>query len=172
MASIKLRPSFATTFEGEDLRLQNWIGYHEGEDAFFAYKYKIWNSSEFPIEEYSMVLRFAEQYLIRAEAYAQTGNLAEAIKDIAIIQQRAGLSPVSETKPNISQEELLDLIMEERRKELFAEWGHRWFDLKRTDNAGVTLSDIKPLWETTDFLYPIPSEERRKNPNLSQNEGY
>ena len=172
LASIKLRPSFATTFEGEDLRFQNWIGYHEGEDAFFAYKYKIWNSSEFPIEEYSMVLRFAEQYLIRAEAYAQTGNLAEAIKDIAIIQQRAGLSPVSETKPNISQEELLNLIMEERRKELFAEWGHRWFDLKRTDNAGGKLSDIKPLWETTDFLYPIPSEERRKNPNLSQNEGY
>ena len=172
LASIELRDDFIDTFKDTDKRLSNWVGYHTDEDAYFSYKYKIWNSSEFPIEEYSLVLRLAEQYLIRAEARARQGNLAGAIEDLDSIRHRAGLIALSETHPDMGQEDLLDLIMEERRKELFAEWGHRWFDLKRTQRANQELGETKPLWENTDINYPIPAEERMKNPNLSQNDGY
>lgn len=172
VASIQLRESFVDIFEEEDLRFTNWIGYHNEEEAFFAYKYKVWNTSEFPIEEYSMVLRLAEQYFIRAEARARQGNLSGAIEDLDIIRSRAGLSLIADTRPDISQQELLDLILEERRKELFAEWGHRWFDLKRFNITGEVLGQWKPMWEATDIYYPIPAEERKKNPNLDQNDGY
>jgi len=172
LASIQLQDEFVNSFTDQDKRFTDWVGYHPGKDAFFAYKYKIGNSSEFPIKEYSMVLRLAEQYLIRAEARAKQGQISEAIDDIDIIRGRAGLELLADIHPTITQEELLNEILEERRKELFAEWGHRWLDLKRTGKATEILGENNAFWENTDVLYPIPSEERMKNPNLSQNNGY
>lgn len=171
-ARFQLEEDLVGVFEDYDKRFLNWIGFHTGKDAHFAFKYKIRNSNEFPIEEYSMVLRLAEQYLIRAEARAQQGNILGAIADLDVIRERAGIELISDINPGIGQEELLDKIIEERRKELFAEWGHRWLDLKRTGKAGEVLGDNNPLWEPTDVLYPIPAEERMKNPNLLQNPGY
>ena len=171
-AFFQLDEKFPEVLEEADKRLMNWIGYNPERDAFFPYKYQIQYSNSFPITEYSMVLRLAEQYLIRAEARARTGNLAGSIEDLDILRDRAGLPLLAETDPGINQEALLDLIFEERRKELFAEWGHRWFDLKRSGRADETLGASNPHWQTTDLLYPIPEEERKKNPNLSQNPGY
>ncbi|MDX1718593.1 MAG: RagB/SusD family nutrient uptake outer membrane protein [Salegentibacter mishustinae] len=172
LASIQLEDEFVSSFNDQDKRLVEWIEYHSGKEVFFAHKYKIRNSNEFPIEEYSMVLRLAEQYLIRAEARARRDNLSEAIEDLDVIRERAGLELIAEINPEITQEEFLDQIIEQRRKELFTEWGHRWFDLKRTGRADEILGEDNPFWETTDVLYPIPSEERMKNPNLGQNNGY
>lgn len=172
LASIQLQDEFVNSFNDQDKRLVDWIGYHPGKDAFFAFKYKIRSSNEFPIKEYSMVLRLAEQYLIRAEARANQGMLAKAIEDVDVIRARAGLDLLVDINPSISKDELVNEIYEERRKELFAEWGHRWLDLKRTGRAEEVLGINNPLWENTDVLYPIPSEERMKNPNLSQNDGY
>jgi len=56
--------------------------------------------------------------------------------------------------------------------ELFAEWGHRWLDLKRTNTANAVLGAEKPTWKPTDVLFPIPQTERTNNPNLTQNPGY
>lgn len=170
-ASLKLNQELINSYTDNDKRLMNWVDYNEEKDAYFPVKYKIDYSTSFPIKEYSMVLRLAEQYLIRAEARARQDNLSGAIADLDIIRTRAGLSPIQETQPNISQAMLLDLIMEERRKELFTEWGHRWLDLKRTEKASIVLGN-KPYWEPTDVLYPIPSVERMKDSNLSQNDGY
>jgi hypothetical protein len=56
---------------------------------------------------------------------------------------------------------------------LFAEWGHRWFDLKRTHRADAVLSGVKgSKWQTNDQLYPIPFSELETDPNLKQNDGY
>ncbi|MEO2070418.1 MAG: RagB/SusD family nutrient uptake outer membrane protein [Zunongwangia sp.] len=172
LAGLELAPSFPELFDEVDKRYINWIGYNDNLDAFYAYKYKIRNSTEFPIEEYSMVMRLAEQYLIRSEAQAQLGNLSEAITDLDRIRTRAGLSPLAQNNPNLNQEGILNHIYLERQRELFTEWGHRWLDLKRTNKATEYFSSQNPFWETTDIWYPIPSEERMRNPNLSQNEGY
>nr|WP_298332468.1 RagB/SusD family nutrient uptake outer membrane protein [uncultured Christiangramia sp.] len=171
-ASFKLNEAFVEKFEEQDNRLLNWVGYNEGMNASFPYKYKVWSSNEFPILEYSMVLRLAEQYLIRAEARAEQGNLTEAINDLDAIRSRAGLDLITDTNPEIGQEDLLSTILNERRMELFAEWGHRWFDLKRTEKANAVFGPVNPYWEPTDVLYPIPEDERSKNSNLSQNPGY
>lgn len=171
-ASVKLEEDLIETFQPQDKRLVNWTGFNETMEAFFLHKYKIWNSTEVPIAEYSMVLRLAEQYLIRAEARAAQGKIAEAIEDIDFIRTRAGLAPIAEVEAGLGQEDLLSIILQERRLELFGEWGHRWLDLKRTGRAGEILGDVESLWQPTDVYYPIPAQEIMKNPNLSQNNGY
>ena len=164
LAQFQLEPSFVSSFQPEDKRLSEWIELHVGTGYYFPHKYKVYSSTE-EVTEYSMVLRLAEQYLIRAEARARQGNLSGAIEDLDVIRGRAGLDLIAETLPEIEQEELLNLIMKERKKELFTEWGHRWLDLKRTGRAG-TIFGVEESWQQTDLFYPIPESERMKNPNL------
>lgn len=170
LAQVKLEPVFVDHFSPEDKRLQNWVGYHEATSHYFPHKYKIQNSTE-EATEYSMVLRLAEQYLIRAEARTLQSDLTGAISDLDVLRERAGLPLVAETNPSIRQDELLELIFEERKKELFTEWGNHWLDLKRTGKATEIFGD-NPLWQNTDVFYPIPEAERMTNPNLTQNNGY
>lgn len=166
-----LSNELAASFEPLDERGVHWLGYDSGRDAYYPYKYKDGRSSN-NITEYSMVLRLAEQYLIRAEARAQQGNLPGGISDVDKIRHRAGLGLLSETNPEINQDSLIDEILNERKKELFTEWGHRWLDLKRLGEASEILGSTNPLWQDTDVLYPIPEQERMKNTNLGQNQGY
>ena len=72
----------------------------------------------------------------------------------------------------LTKEECLAAVEQERRIELFSEWGHRFYDLKRTGRAYAVLGAIKPMWESTDTVYPIPQNEINANPFLTQNEGY
>ncbi|WP_268223526.1 RagB/SusD family nutrient uptake outer membrane protein [Sinomicrobium oceani] len=168
-----LSKTIVNAFETEDKRLLHWVSAFEDgtETYYYPYKYKIKTSTEAPTE-YSAVLRYAELYLIRAEARARQGKLADAIADLDIIRKRAGLPLLKEMHPNITQPDLLVAIAQERKVELFAEWGHRWLDLKRTDKADTVLGSYKPGWQPTDVLYPIPEVELSKNPSLTQNEGY
>lgn len=169
-----LRDEFIETFESDDLRKDHWIGTLVGASAtwYFPFKYKIKTGAD-PLNEYSMVLRLAEQYLIRAEAKARQGKLSEAIADLDSIRDRAGLPLLSDTNPLIDQSDLLLAIEHERRVELFTEWGHRWFDLKRTDRAVDVLDDFKTDFVPEDLLFPIPESEVLVNPNLKpQNPGY
>ena len=116
-----------------------------------------------------MILRLAEQYLIRAEARAQQGNLTGAIGDLNIIRERAGLPDLSTA---LTQDKVIAAVMQERRIELVSEWGQRWLDLKRTGQVDSVLSKIKPTWKINGQLYPIPQSELTNDPNLVQNPGY
>lgn len=171
--SVALTEDLVDSFEINDTRLEKWIGLYETENEsyYFPYKYKIKNATD-EISEYSMVMRLAEQYLIRAEARAEQDQLTKALGDLNRIRQRSNLTTLSTDDPNITPHKVINLVLEERRKELFTEWGHRWLDLKRKDEAGAILSFKKPLWEDTDIFYPIPEDELIKNPNLTQNQGY
>lgn len=169
---ILLSDDIISIFSKSDFRHDQWIGVlqEENESYYYPYKYKINNSES--IIEYSTLLRLAEQYLIRAEARAYQGKLTGGVSDLDKIRERANLDLIAKLKPNIGKEDLLDSIHVERQRELFAEWGHRWLDLKRTRMTSEILSAKKELWKDTDVLYPIPELERSKNPNLTQNMGY
>jgi hypothetical protein len=172
---VALSNSFIDSREVGDERVLHWIGTFTDDTGIFYFpnKYKIqYDASGGVFTEYSMVLRLAEQYLIRSEARAKQGNLTGAITDLDVIRQRSGLEVVAETAPNISETDLLTMLLEERRSELFAEWGHRWFDLRRTNNTTTVLKLKSPNWQDTDALYPIPEDDRLKNPKLDQNPGY
>lgn len=166
---IILSPQLLSAFESGDKRRMNWVDSftYVGTKYFFPAKYRNITSSS--VTEYYMVLRIAEQYLIRAEARCRQNDLVNAIADINVIRTRAGLSSLPSS---LTSDQVLAAIEQERRIEFFAEWGHRWLDLKRTDRANIVLGALKSDWQPTDQLYPIPQDDILKNPNLTQNPGY
>lgn len=102
------------------------------------------------------VFRFAEIYLMRAEANAQKGTGTINIKsDINKVRTRAGLPGVIGS----TAEELLLAIEKERRLE-FAFEGQRWQDLVRTGRADEVLPNID---NESQFTFPIPLSEKQTN---------
>ena len=140
-----------------------------GSDTFYyPRKYEIPGGGT--VSEDHIMFRLAEQYLIRAEARMQQANITGAIEDINIIRSRAGLGtlPVS-----LSPDQAAAAIQQERRIELFAELGHRWLDLKRTNKADLIIGTLKPsTWKPTAALWPVPQSQISADPFLTQNKGY
>lgn len=157
------------SFEIGDNRKNLWIKSRvfNSNTLYYPFKYKVPNGSV--ISEYYMMFRLAEQYLIRAEAAINQNKIMQAQADINVIRSRAGL--INTPANDISA--LVSAIEKERRSELFCEWGHRWYDLKRTSRANTVLAPIKGAnWQQTDMLWPIPQPEIDLNPSLIQNPGY
>ena len=164
-----LTTQLINAFEAGDKRLQNWVGSKvvNSNTLHYPYKYKNVSASTTPTED-QMVLRLAEQYLIRAEAAAHLNNLTQALADINTIRTRAGLGASTAT----SQTAILNAVMHERQVELFCEWGNRWFDLKRTGTAAAVLGAEKTGFTPNAALYPVPQSQILLNNSLTQNPGY
>jgi hypothetical protein len=165
----EITPSLMDAFEADDQRKASWTNAEDvnGTIYFYPFKYKKKYMDVSPESESYVMLRLAEQYLIRAEARTQLNRLDDAAEDVNAIRQRAGLTDISVS----DKETMLAAILQERRVELFCEWGNRWFDIKRTDNANLVFG-TKPNWQPTDALFPIPMSEIQRNPALKQNPGY
>ncbi len=165
---VTLTNGLLAAFESGDSRRSTWVGLFQNASVTinFPSKYKV-NLRNQPITEYYMVMRLAEQFLIRAEARAKQGNIEGAISDLNMIRARANLSLL--VSSGQTAEQVFQSIHKERRVELFAEWGHRWLDLKRTGVANEALS-YKTGWDAKDVWLPIPQSEITVNPNLKQNE--
>ena len=163
------------SFSSADKRKVAWTKslVYAGSTYYYPFKYKIGASQAVvngAYSEYYTVFRLAEQYLIRSEARAQQDNLIGAISDLNATRTRAGLSILGSS---LTKKEVLDSLENEKRIELFCEWGHRWFDLNRNGHADSVLGAIKGVnWQSSDKLYPIPLSELAVDPNLTQNPGY
>lgn len=158
------------SFETSDNRKAMWIdSIQSGTQAFhYPFKYKNRTPAQGGNEEYLVAFRLGELYLIRSEARVRQGNMGGAISDLNTIRSRAGLPDFISTV----ESDILNAIYRERKHELFAEWGHRFFDLKRSDQINQIMSGIKPGWRDASALLPIPQYELLNNPNLTQNSGY
>ncbi len=138
------------------------------------------------------VIRLADVYLMYAEAMneANNGPDSKAIELINKVRYRGNLPPLAADK-TATKEEFFKAVEQERVVELLAE-GHRGFDLRRwraierawcppNDPNGVQRKDT---WGTQQFrffqrlaehqyqqcyIFRIPTVERDKNPNLTQN---
>lgn len=169
--NIYLNSSLMAAIEDGDQRRVKWIDSIVFNNVKYYYpaKYKNAVSNNITQNEYLMLLRLGEQYLIRAEARAEQNNISGSQADLNKIRVRASLDSVVLT----NRSDLLSAIEKERRIELFTEWGHRWFDLKRTDRSNTVLALEKPQnWKSTAAFFPIPILELNANPNLRQNPGY
>ena len=168
--SVAISSSLLGAFTDNDLRRDRWINkVTTGTSSWYhANKYKE-RLATTASKEYSIVLRTAEQYLIRAESRAHHGNLTGAKEDLNKVRNLAGLANSSAS----TVDEIIDAVLQERRLELFTEFGHRFFDLKRTGKLNIVLSPLKPQWGIADQFLPIPESELLLNPNLKpQNAGY
>jgi len=181
-------------FKPGDLRgtVGSWVGSVTvaGTTFYYPTKYKIGSVSA-ATAEYSMMLRLAEQYLIRAEARIMNGKIAEGLADLNALRSRARAAstvdlpnPLPALSTTLSSTEALTAVLEERQAELFTEWGHRWLDLKRTGTVDAVMTVVTPLkvissstpnnWNSSYALYPIPQAELDRSPLLNgqQNPGY
>jgi tetratricopeptide (TPR) repeat protein len=126
------------------------------------------------------ILRAAEAYLNKAEAYYRLGNESAARTALDEVRTRRYTTFAG----GETGQALLDAIMLERRLE-FAFEGHRFLDLKRwglgvqrdgfgdlRDGSGVP-SDVQSLSAgSTKLQLPIDQSIMDANPNLQQNPGY
>nr|WP_162988744.1 RagB/SusD family nutrient uptake outer membrane protein [Pedobacter schmidteae] len=179
--SSDLSASLLNAFDEGDLRKAAWIDstdFVSGGNMIhsrFIYKYKTGRHNKVvnaAASEYYMVLRLAEMYLIRGEASVLNGAISAGIEDINVLRQRANVDLLPLT---LGREAALTAVAKERQAELFGEWGHRWFDLKRTGKAEAVLSAIpaKQPWRGNyQLLYPIPKIELERNHFLKQNPNY
>lgn len=170
---VYLSPTLLNSFELGDQRKDNWVKSVTVSGTTYQYAYKYRSATlNAPQTEYLMVLRLAEQYLIRAEARAQLNRINEGRADLNVLRTRAGLLNSGAT----TKESLLSEILNERRVELFSEWGHRWFDIRRTGNVNAIMTIASAQkggsWSSYKQLYPILFSDIQKNVNLAQNDGY
>lgn len=122
------------------------------------------------------VFRTGEMYLIRAEAKAESGDLAGAAADLNALRAAriAGYASIIFA----SKDALINAVMDERFKELPYE-GHRFWDLKRRNLPVTRLAADAPNVAASSlpagnfrFLLPIPNSEIQANSLMKQNPGY
>lgn len=165
-----LSPVLVGAFPAGDLRREYWVGTVSDETGTFFYpsKYRL-SWSEGDSQEFSVMFRISEMYLIRAESRARQGEVTGALEDLDLVRSRAGLPPSGASDPASAAA----AVLEERRLELFSEAGHRFFDLKRTGALDPVLGTVKPGWASFRKVLPLPELELLLNPNLApQNYGY
>ncbi len=168
-AITALSPFFLSSFQNGDLRRTLWITSVTNGITSWHYPSKYKNKGTGTSTEFSIILRLSEIYLVRAEARAHAGDLIGSKEDINKIRHSAGLADT----PAVSQNEILNALLQERRHELFTELGHRFFDLKRFGSLDTELFPVKPQWQTFKSELPLPETELILNSNLNpQNTGY
>ncbi|MBB2148127.1 RagB/SusD family nutrient uptake outer membrane protein [Pedobacter gandavensis] len=171
---IGLNEGLVNAFEDGDKRKTTWVNYNGTPNVSPYFAKRFYFADKYPMSDTErtnyVLMRLAEVYLIRAEARAMQNKISLVAGDLNLIRNRAGLGNTTAT----NQTALLEAIAQERRTELFAEWGHRFFDLKRTGKALSVLATIPEKQGVTAnrLLFPIPSKEILANSNLTQNPGY
>jgi len=182
---VYLSNNLLTAFSPGDARKNEWIRtYTNGSNSYsYPAKYKVKDGDPANPQEYTIVFRLSEQYLIRAESEIELGDIDAGVYDLNQIRKRSRSlptidipNPLPDLPNGMSLDNARKAVQQERRVELFTEWGNRWFDLKRTNTINEVMTLVAPTkssnWASYQSVYPIPFTEILANPNLKQNMGY
>ncbi len=161
-------------YDENDIRLDSYLGYQrmDGSDKWYIQK---WNAYR---KNYNTVLplfRVAEMYLINAEAKARMGqtDLAKGILEKFKSSRVPGYGSFTG--------DVLQEILNERRKEFCYEGDFRFLDMKRLalkiERKGLDVDDDSMhtfILESDDYRYtlPIPSEAELLYNDIEQNPGW
>ena len=109
-------------------------------------------------------IRLAEMYLTRAESNIMVNNSVSAddVSDVNMIKNRAGASDVVSGLPN--QVAMLEIIFNERSKELCFEWGDRFLNTRRLKKDIINESGdgyVSHSQYNNLLYYPLPDAESR-----------
>jgi len=141
-----------------------------------------------------VLLHASDIYLVAAEAAYMASGEAAAMPYLNAVRGRAGLVPLSglaaydpqyNTPTSFGDIQMIDLILDERARELYAEM-QRWMDLRRTRqlvrynvafNEYIgSVDDMQNNRGETKWYRPIPVQEINSNTAMtdstSQNPGY
>lgn len=124
------------------------------------------------------VIRFAELYLIAAEAQFKLGRSDSAAYYLNFIRTRAAKTGQTAAMQVTPAQVTLDFILDERARE-FAGEQLRWFDLKRTGKLKERIlaynPDVAPFIQDFHLVRPIPQAQLDAVTNrdeFKQNPGY
>lgn len=146
------------------------------------------------VNDYRDIVLFhvSDMYLVAAEAYLMAGKTDEALAKVNAVRTRSGANALTQFSDYTTDYAVatfgsytaLDVILEERARELFAE-SHRWMDLRRTlqlvryniaFNRNISsVGDMSNSAGEIKWLRPIPANEISSNDGIStsdQNPGY
>lgn len=134
-----------------------------------------------------VIYRFADVYMIGAEAAFKAGKLTEAKDLINVIRRRAAYKKTNTAEQNetaakameITESDInIDFILDERSREFFGEW-QRWHDLVRTRSLVRRVKEWNPeagqYIQDFHMLRPIPQTQIDlvvEGPKFPQNPGY
>lgn len=167
-SNYAISQNLLNSFLDSDLRKERWINnvYFNGEVFFYPYKYKNRSNN---INEYSIIFRLEEAYLLLAESLIEQNKLKEGVYYLNYSRKRAGLHDIDE---NTTKGEILEYVIKENQLEFFSEHGNRFLTLKRLEKLN-RMGEIKSNWKSFHERWPIPQNEMILNPNLlPQHEGY
>lgn len=124
-----------------------------------------WNGDKGQTAKNLRILKYSDILLIRAEAAFELGNEGEAVTQINVLRNRAGLEDATTVT--------MQSIYNERRWEMAMEHD-RWFDLIRTGQAVNAMAAVgKTFIVGRHELFPIPQNQITLSNNLlTQNLGY
>ena len=159
---------FVALFSPSDIRNTFSEGYDVPETDYRNY---ISNKFSFNFDSDHPIIRTAEMLLVEAEAKYHNGDITGAHTLLFALQSKRDATATKST--NIGQA-LLDEILVERRKELYAEIGVEWFDAKRY-RKGITRTGNQRLTgasslEADDkrFFLKVPQAEIDANDNITE----
>ena len=129
-----------------------------------------------------VVMRFAEAYLVAAEASFKLGDNSEAAQLLNVVRERAAWPGFKSQMDITASDVTLNFILEERARELSGEM-QRWYDLTRT---GTLIERVKDYCNALNYvnysadnikekhlLRPIPQSQIDLSTNdYAQNPGW
>src|SRR5215831_13652493 len=134
-----------------------------------------------------VIFRFADVYLIGAEAAFKAGDATNAANLLNVVRQRAAYRKTNTAAQNAAAvtaqtitpgQVTVDFILDERSREFYGEW-QRWWDLARTKSliSRVTgwNTEASPYIKSFHVLRPIPQAQIdlvTSGPTFPQNPGY
>lgn len=149
---LAFTPEVALTESGDNLEITGVrvvkypIDYNSGDNADNDYVY----------------YRFADVWLMKAEALMRTGDVGQATEMVNTLREARGASALDALTE--------DALLAERGRELYWE-GHRRTDLLRFGKFLDAWAE-KSASGSERLLFPIPAASLASNPNLVQNPGY
>ncbi|WP_273211780.1 RagB/SusD family nutrient uptake outer membrane protein [Runella zeae] len=119
------------------------------------------------------MMRLAETYLLRAEAYLMKGDKQKAADDINVVRGRAKAKPVTAAQVDLDyilDERLRELIVEEPRRLTLSRMGKLVERTKKYNGFATTINTIQAKNE----LFPIPQKfiDANFGVKVLQNPGY
>jgi hypothetical protein len=191
--SIVPDPNFITLFDPNDVRFSLFeIATQPDEALYRLYRYRKFHNKYPDLDGHIVLMRSSEMLLIEAESKARLHDVQGAVTVLNELRSKRNLTALSAS--NYNENQIIDEILLERRRELWGE-GFRLYDVLRLQTAAVrretpasvtfvnekgetvsvTGHDIFKFPDGSDivpnskyYLFPIPLNEITSNPNLDK----
>ncbi|KJD31490.1 hypothetical protein PK35_13825 [Tamlana nanhaiensis] len=166
-AATYINPNFVDEFSDTDVRKLFFDIY--GVSATTPYREFITTKFDFTFEADLPIMRKSEMVLLEAEAQYHAGSTGTAQNLLFALQSARDPNAVKTTSTG---QTLLNEILLERRKELYAEIGVEWFDAKRyrlpinRDPEHRVVVNVEA--DSNLFFLKIPEKEIDANPNIDE----